>query len=217
MSQESGLLGKLVGGMIRRTVRARFRNVYWRVAPERITQPAIFYANHHGWHDGYLMYHVVKALKAPSVDWITEFDAFPLFRTVGGMRFPKGDVAARAVTMRRTLRMLAAGEKSLILFPEAHLHAGPCLLPFDRFLERAVLSMPHVAAYPVAIRYEMGVHERPEAWISVGNAVTEGFESALEMQLHKLTRSIAEEENFDVLVRGTGDVNERWDMRRMPR
>ena len=118
MKQEEGIIGKIVGGMIRRTVRARLRNLYWSAPKHPIPSPAIFYVNHHGWLDGYLMFHAVTKLGMRSLDWIEEFDTFPLFAKVGGMRFSRGDVIGRANTVRTTIKLMRSEKRSLILFPD---------------------------------------------------------------------------------------------------
>lgn len=221
MTQDEGILGKLVGGMIQRTVRKTFRNVYWQGPARPIEAPAILFANHHGWHDGYLMYHLVKALQIHAVDWIEEFDVFPLFSKVGGMRFPKADSTARAAAIRRTIRLMKDDRRSLVLFAEGKLHRGPELLPFGKALPFLIKNVPNVSLVPVAIRYWQGVHERPEAWIRVGEPVTPGTAETLRTELvgvlSRLDSAIAQEEHFDVLASGTKSVNEKWDMRRIPK
>lgn len=210
-------MGRLVAGMIRRSVRSRFHSVYWRRCPDPIECPVIFYANHHGWMDGYLMFHLVTALGVPCVDWIEEFDAFPLFSYVGGLRFAKGDVAGRARTIRQTIRLMNAGT-SLVLFPEGVLHRPPGILSFGRSLELVSRKVAKASLVPVAIRYELSLHERPEAWLWMGSA--HGFESLpdcedrLRHALELLSAAVSASESFTLLTRGTRDVNERLDMRR---
>lgn len=220
MSQAEGVLGRFVDGMIRRTVRARFRNVYWTPPPSPIEPPAIFVANHHGWHDGYLMYHLVTRLGVRSLDWITEFGAFPLFAKVGGMPFPRDDAAGRAATIRRTIRLMTEERRSLILFAESELHRPPTLFEFGKALETVAKRVPGVTVVPVAIRYDMSIHERPEAIFSVGKPVELGPDLARRTRLAVRTlldevaaKLALEPHAFEVLAPGTPDVNERWDFR----
>ena len=220
MSQENGWLGRAVGSMIRRSVRRRFRNVYWQTDNAALTPPIVFYANHHGWMDGYLMFHLVAKLGLECVDWIEEFDSFPLFASVGGMRFTKGDLFARAKTIRRTILRMRDESRSLVIFPEQTLHRPPDIFPFGRAMEVIASKVPNVKFVPVAIRYVIAMHERPEAWIWVGKA--HEFDSLdicgdrLRAQLTTLNEAIGESNTFDVLAGGTPDVNERFDMRRVP-
>jgi 1-acyl-sn-glycerol-3-phosphate acyltransferase len=217
------LLGRLVDGMIRRSVRRAFRNVYWD-PPRQVVEPAIYVPNHHGWHDGYLMYLALSALrlKGRFHDWIQEYAAFPAFGKVGGMPYPAGDPATRAATIRRTVRYLREG-RSLMLFAEAELHRPPELRPFGRALELLVRQAPDVTVIPVAIRYEMNLHERPEAYLRFGEPVAAGDDLsgrtrlAVWAELDRLAATVAvDPESLPVLHAGTPDVNERWDMRNLP-
>jgi len=213
--QEQGIVGRLVGGMIRRSVRHRFHTVYWQPPKASLTGPVILYANHHGWMDGYLMFHVVTALELESVDWIQEFDSFPLFSRIGGLRFAAGDVSGRAATIRRTIRLMNDDRKSLVIFPEGTLHRPPELLPFGRAMESVARRVPGVRLVPVAIRTELSMHERPEAWIALGEHHAfdslEDCRGRLESQMELVTSS-EKICDFVPLVRGRLDVNERMNI-----
>jgi len=217
MSQEQGLVGKLVGKMIRRSVRTRFHSVYWDpIAPPKA--PAIFYANHHGWMDGYLMFHVVSELDVRCLDWIEEFDSFPLFARIGGMKFDKASPQSRAATIRKTIREMNRGT-SLVIFPEGILHRPPDLLPFGRSLEVIAKKVPNLTMIPVGIHYELSLHERPEAWISLGSAhpfeSLRDCENRVTHQLQTLRSAIAKGQEFPKLVAGTRDINERMSMKKV--
>lgn len=206
--------------MIGNTVRARFRKVYWRKEAEIPPAPVVFCANHHGWHDGYLMFHLVKAVNRPSLDWIAEYDAFPLFRYAGGLPFPPNDVGRRTATLRKTIREMNAG-RSLILFPEVHLHTPPEILEVGKSVELLQKQAPSATFLPVSIVYRMDLHERPEAFMSVGNPVESGpalasrLRERMAVDVERLKRdALLGEQGFEVLVEGTLDVNERWDVRK---
>src|SRR5665213_1220055 len=132
MSQAEGVVGRVVDQMIRRTVRKRFRCVHWIRPASAPQEPCILVPNHHGWHDGYVMYHAVTALNLRTVDWIQEFDAFPLFARVGGLPFPLNDATRRAATIRRTIRLMNAEKRNLLLFAESNLHPPPEVVSFGR-------------------------------------------------------------------------------------
>ncbi len=218
MSQPEGLLGRLVGGMIRRSVKRQFRNVYWSKIDAVLKPPVLFYANHHGWMDGYLMFHIVSTLGLKSLDWIEEFDAFPLFAKVGGMRYAKNDMSGRAITVRKTIRAMREEKRSLVLFAEGILHRPPEIFPLGRSLAVIAEKVPGVTLVPTAIYYEVSLHERPEAWISLGAphpfSSLEDCHSRLTAELEHLKSRIASDAKFDVLAHGTPDVNERMDLRR---
>lgn len=203
--------------MIRRSVRKRFHTVHWIPPKVNLETPCIFVPNHHGWFDGYLMFHVIKTLGIPTLDWIQEFDAFPLFAKIGGMPYPLNDLKRRSATVKRTIRLMKEDNWSLLLFAEAHLHPPPTLLEFGRALEVIAEKVPNAQVIPVGIKYELSLHERPEAFILLGEPV-EGGEKIAERTRdevqHLLDRIPNERDNFEILVKGTLDVNERWDMRR---
>jgi 1-acyl-sn-glycerol-3-phosphate acyltransferase len=220
MSQEEGVLGKFVGGMIRRTVRARFRNVFWNPPRSLPRTPIVFVPNHHGWHDGYLMFHLVTRLGIRCLDWIQEYEAFPGFRYVGGMPFPADDASMRASTMRRTVRLMRNESRSLVLFAEGVLHRPPDILPLGRALETIARRVPDVSILPVAIHYDMSLHERPEAFvrcgvpIALGPGLLDRTREALVTELQQVRDDVARGAPFETLAKGTLDVNERWDVRR---
>ena len=218
MNQEEGIIGKIVGAMIRRTVRTRLRNLYWSPPDLKLKTPVILYANHNGWLDGYLMFHAVTKLGIRALDWIEEFDTFPLFAKVGGMRFTRGDIIGRANTIRATIKLMRSEGRSLVVFPEGVLHRPGDVLPFGRALETVAKKVPNADMIPVAIVYELSMHERPEAWISFGEPHKFGSllqcEEKLMAQLTTLKESIKANEVFEILVSGTPSINERMSMKR---
>jgi 1-acyl-sn-glycerol-3-phosphate acyltransferase len=207
-------VGRLVDAMIRRSVRARFRRVYWN-SPVPPAGPVVLAANHHGWHDGYLAYLALRKLDLPAIVWMEELGAFPLFGRLGALPFPPSDSAARAATLRRTLRLMAHG-RSLLIFPEGELHPAPTLGPFARSLAW-VAERSGAPVVPLGIRYEMGLHERPEAVLQLGPPVEPGADLAGRTRLavsHLLDEAAMRfrhrREELEVLFEGMPDVNERW-------
>ena len=218
MKQEEGVIGKMVGTMIRRTVKSRLRNLYWSPPTTDLKSPVIFYANHHGWLDGYLMFEAITKLDIRCLDWIEEFDSFPLFSKIGGMRFAKGDTIGRANAVRTTIKLMRSEGRSLILFPEGTLHRPPNILPFGRSIEVVAKKVPEVSLVPVAIYYEHSMHERPEAWLSFGEPhkfiSLNNCEQTLRQELESLAVSVGNYDSFQVLAKGTPSVNERMSMKR---
>ncbi|MCU0315091.1 MAG: hypothetical protein MUC92_00700 [Fimbriimonadaceae bacterium] len=215
LPQEEGLIGRMVGAMIRRSVRKGFHNVYWNPPTYPVTPPILFFCTHHGWYDGYLMYHVVTKLQCRSLDWIQEFDAFPLFSKVGGMPYRLGDPLGRAQTIRRTIHLMKNESRSLILFPEGILHYPPEVLPFGdtfAFLKRKV---PRLQLLPVAISYQSSLQERPEAFIRFGQPLS-APDSLCELGREKLQGLLDGLNNdiragtgrFELLAKGTPSINE---------
>lgn len=223
MAQIKGLVGRAVDGMVRRSVRHRFHSVHWVPPAEAVQGPVILTANHHGWHDGHLMYLASTALGIEVVDWIEEYDAFPLFGQIGGLPFPNDRPEIRAATIRKTIRGMREGRFSLILFAEGVLHRPPELLTFGRALETVVKNVPQCQVIPVGIRYEYAKHERPEAFLEFGAPLTYSPEIAYQSRLavkalldRLAVRILFEPETIKKLAEGTPDVNEKWDMRALP-
>lgn len=222
--QIQGWAGRQVDAMIRRSVRKGFHNVLWVPPKLPIPEPAVFVPNHHGWHDGYVMYLALAQLGLKGYrDWIAEYDAFPLFGRIGGMPFPPGDPARRATTIRQTIRLMREEELSLMLFAEGTLHRPPGLLPFGKSLELVAGKVEKATVIPVAIRYELALHERPECFIVFGDPVERGPDLARRTRLEVAAlldtlaaRRVTDPEAFRVLHAGTKDVNERMDMRNLP-
>lgn len=156
-------------------------------------------------------------------DWIQEYDTFPLFGQIGGMPFPADDPARRAATIRQSIRYMQDERHSLLLFAEGVLHRPPQLLPFGKSLDMLVKRVPNVTVYPVGIRYELAMHERPECFIRFGSPIEAGPEFAqrtrlaVAAQLDRIAVDrITAPETFELLHKGTADVNERWDLRDLP-
>jgi 1-acyl-sn-glycerol-3-phosphate acyltransferase len=220
-NQTAGIAGTVVDKMIRRSVRKNFHGVWWAGPSEPIPEPCIFVPNHHGWFDGYLMYHAVTKLSRPSLCWIAEFDAFPLFRHIGGLPFSPQRPLERAATIRTTIRRMRDEKMNLLLFAEGVLHRPPEVLTFRKSLDLVYKQVPEASVVPVAIRYEMSMHERPEAFLLFGQPVaakdTTPEKTRLQVKglLDRCAHQISfERENFLPLAQGTQDVNERWDMRK---
>jgi 1-acyl-sn-glycerol-3-phosphate acyltransferase len=163
------------------------------------------------------MFHVVSKLGLNSLDWIEEFDSFPLFSKVGGMRFARGDAMGRASVIRKTIRLMREEKRSLVIFPEGVLHRPPSIEELGRSLEIVARKVPGVAMVPTAIYYEMSIHERPEAWIRLGNP--HEFNSLADCRerltncLDEVVRSVKEQKEYPILFEGTRDVNERFSLR----
>lgn len=213
----------MVGGMIRRTVRQRFHTVFWKPPVGPLPEaPVIFCANHHGWHDGYLMFHLITRLGYRSLDWIQEYHAFPLFRTVGGMPFPSDDPAVRAKTLRTTVRLMKEEKRSLVLFPEGVLHRPSDILPLGKSLQWVSQKVPSAVILPVGIVYAMHEHERPMAYLALGEPRPgpvedlEAVRQEMTWLLDRMQTEIAQPGVYSTLVEGTKDVNERWGRKKRP-
>ncbi len=217
LNQCEGIGGRLVDFMIRGSVRRDFRGVYWTPPAAPVPEPCILVANHHGWHDGYVLYLAATKLRLPFVMWVAEYRSFPLFGKAGAIDFDPARQEVRVAAMRRTIRLLSRKERNLILFPEGTLHRPPDLLPFERSLEFLCRKVANVTVVPVGIHYELSMHERPECHIAFGSPMAPGADvlkqsrEAVEDLLESTRKRLKDESRaFELLHRGTLDVNERW-------
>ena len=223
-SQAQGFIGSAVDRMIRRDLRRSFHTIGWVPPATEIPSPAIFVPNHHGWHDGYLMYVALTRLGIPFVDWIAEYDSFPFFGKVGGMPFPPNDSVRRAATIKKTIRLMRQDSMSLLLFAERDLHRPPMVAKLGESLEFMSKHGEPKAIVPVAIRYEMGMHQRPEAYVEFGTPVEPGLrlghrtKHAIAGNLDRLISRIRyEPDTLSCLQEGTLDISERWDFAKLVR
>lgn len=216
--QEEGFIGRMVGGMIRRTLKQQFHTVYWKPPDPVPAGPVIFTCSHTMWHDGYLMFKAVTELGLQTLDWIAEFDAFPLFRKVGGLPYPPNDPARRAATLRESIRLMNAEKRSLILFSDGNLRRPHEEWHVGRAVEVVAKHVPEATILPVAIRAEVSLHQRPVAYLCFGQPLARG-ENLKERAKEEISVMLKPDDNaaWQLLMTGTLDVNERMDMRKAPR
>lgn len=212
MKQEQGPVGVAIGSYIRFLVKNRFRAVYW-TGPKSVTAPTVFVTNHHGWFDGFLMYLLVKRLGVVTIDWMQEFDQFPLFRTIGVLPFPADDPARRMQTIRETVRKMKEENVSLLFFAGGNLTRPTTEVPSstEHSLKQLRKLVGNVTFTPVCIQYEMSLHERPEAIIRLGSATTDP--AVATHQLGELLQMPFEPEALvlasEILIAGKADASDR--------
>lgn len=216
--QIRGPLGGLVRKMIDSSLKKGFRHLLWTPPAEPLPPQIILVANHHGWFDGYAAFALLERLDRPFLDWIAEYDSFPLFGHVGGMPFPPHDPAARTATVRRTIRLMREEGVSLLLFAEGVLHEGPDLLPFGRSLDLVAAKVPDARVIPCALVYAMGIHQLPECRLRLGEPVLPGADLAARTRAEVARLLDLERENpsTELLLKGTRDVNERMKFPKFP-
>lgn len=216
------MIAPLVRRLMLRSLRTAFYQVVWMgPAPELPPgRPVIAYANHHYFHDGYLMWLLLERLvHRPGITWMADWDRFPFFAPTGALPFPPGDAGRRAETIRRTRRRLAEHpETVLVLFPEGRLHdADDGVDAFDgAALQRlAGVLAPELVWWPVAIRLVWQKSSRPVALLAGGpyHAAMDGagrqrLEDLLERQLTGISTG-----DGHVLLRSAASPQERWDFR----
>jgi len=117
---------------------------------------------------------------------------------------------------------------SLVQFADGILRPEGDAWEVGEALDLVLKKVPNVTVVPVAIVYRMGVHERPVAAIVherpvaaiwTGEPMTPGAHlrgrthTAVEILAREAHLFLRRPEQSHLLVRGTPDVNERWDFR----
>jgi 1-acyl-sn-glycerol-3-phosphate acyltransferase len=173
------------------------------------------------------MFLAVSRLQIRSLDWIAEFDAFPLFRKVGGLPFPPSDPARRTATIRETLRLMREEGRSLIVFADGTLRRPGEPWEVGRAVELTAGCRPGVLVVPVSIVYDISIHQRPEAFLAFGVPIDPDQHRGkgelcreAKRRILALTEeshgSLGQESRWEVLQNCLLDVNERFDMRKAP-
>ena len=225
---------RLARGIIGRSLRQDLRRVVWLGPPPRERVPAgapvVLYANHHYFHDSYLLWHLTeRVLDRRFRVWMEAWERAPLFGPIGALPFPSGDARTRAATLRRTARQMADDPATaLVLYPEAHL--GPPdagLQPFSPdLLPRLARVFPADTQWcPVGVRITWWGEERPTAILTAGpvHPAPDGHEAD---RLNALLRQLsachpakntapALPPNTSLLLDGAPADSERWDLSRL--
>jgi hypothetical protein len=159
------------------SLRSAFRRAVW-AAPELADpapgRPLVVYANHHVYHDSFLLWHLLtRGLGRPMVVWMADWERAPIFGPIGALPFPDDDARARAGTIRETARRMTADPRTaLYVYPEGHMHPPEeGLLPFKADLPRLARLLPPATAFvPVGIRTSWWGQSRPTAILGGGEA-----------------------------------------------
>jgi 1-acyl-sn-glycerol-3-phosphate acyltransferase len=211
---------------IRRDLAGSLRRVVWvgsgppaDPAPGR---PLVLYANHHVFHDSYLLWHLLtQTLRRPFVVWMEAWDRAPLFSPLGALPFPADDAAARVRTLRETARRMAADPRTaLLLYPEGGMRPPEAGIgPFRADLPRLARLLPVDAAWcPAGVRMTWWGESRPTALLHLGAAhgAPDGAEPGrLAAALARLDGARPEDlaaGRAALLLDGAVGAEERWDL-----
>ena len=207
------------------SLRAAFRRAVWAapaLADPAPGRPLVVYANHHVYHDSFLLWHLLtRGLGRPMVVWMERWEQAPLFGPIGALPFPDGDARARAATIRETVRRMTVDPRTaLYVYPEGTMHPPEDgLLPFKADLPRLARLLPSTAAFvPLGIRSSWWGESRPTAILGAGDAhgPPDGTEHArLAAVLARLdTLRPADVASGDAIpvFDGLSGPDERWDL-----
>ena len=205
---------------MRRDLEKTFRRVVWVGDLPKLPddRPVVLYANHHFFHDGYLLWWLSRWLGRPPLIWMAERDRFPFFGPAGALSFPADDARARLRTLRATARLLEREpERILLYFPEGTLSppdAGVQPWLPDVFARLDRILPPH-AWWPVALHVTWWGEDRPTALLTGGPLHDEatGREREQLTALLRTLRATDPDSDHHLLLDGTRSPAERWDFR----
>ena len=209
----------LVEHLMISSLRKAFRRICWTgpIPDFDENRPVICYANHHTFHDGYLLWLVSKKLLQRDVIlWMEDWDRFPFFAAVGARPFPLDDTSQRIKTIRRTSQHLKTSPRTtLIYFPEGKLHPPEeGILPFPpSAMPRMSRVLPDAHWWPIAMHMTTLGDAHPSLFIT-GNSP---HQEADGNERDRLTASLASlraktHPCSQVLLEGTYSPDESWDM-----
>lgn len=201
-----------------RALRKAFRGVYWSGSASDFPamQPVVFFANHHSFFDGHLLWLLVhRTLGRSATIWMQELDRFPFFASGGVLPFPSADARGRAATIYRTRQRFDHDpEHALIFFPEGRLHPREeGILDLDeQRLARMAHILPRALWCPAAIHISWRDSDRPDAFLATGKPAPHPrgvVADQMRALLADLTvRSLSP---MPCILRGRPGLNERWD------
>ena len=226
-----GLGARLARRFAERTMasalRDAFRRVVWVGEPPAPApgRPLVLYANHHVYHDSFLLWHLVtRTLGRPAFVWMEKWETAPFFGAIGALPFPTDDARARVRAIRAVAaRMRADARTALYLYPEGTMgppEAG--LAPFQTDFARLARLLPDDAAWwPVAVSTSWWGENLPTALLAAGppHDAPDGAErDRLADALGRLAQARPGDVaagRAHVLSEGRRGPDERWDLRRL--
>jgi 1-acyl-sn-glycerol-3-phosphate acyltransferase len=152
------------------------------------SRPTIALLNHSAWWDPIIALHLSHDLFRRDGYGImqgSQLERYPFFQRIGCF----GATAAtlqetRAVAALATTLLRERSNRTLWLFPQGELLPARTTIRFRSGAARIALGTPHVLVVPVALRYEMRHHQRPEIHVRVGESIEPGGESPATLTQH---------------------------------
>lgn len=225
-----------IEALIYRTlVRPALRGMFQRIAlyapepPPAPDLPTIIYANHPSWWDGYMPFFLCDELWH-SAGYIMmeqpQLARYSFFRYCGAFSVDRHDPREGLRSVVYAAQLLRAGPgRTLWIFPQGE------ITPNDRRPLRTFAGTAHIAiraapvrCIPMALRYEFGLEQRPEALIRLGPSLEVergGGSKALHQELDRrllveldqlradaISGATAE---YRTVLRGRDSINVAWD------
>lgn len=196
-------------------------------------RPLLIIANHSSWWDAVMP--ILLSLDKYNHDAYgimeeRQLRRYGFFRKLGMFSIDRENFRSAKRSLDYAAELLRETDRVLWLFPQGE------IVPNDRRPIHCYSGTAHLiqrigtcAIVPVAFRYELLREERPIALVSVGEIeevaandgrtipqLTEHITALLTAQADRLRDDFCREqlEEFDVILRGKGSINNRWDKAR---
>ena len=212
---------------MRRAIHDAFRRVVWlgQVADPAPGRPLVLYANHHVYHDSFLLWELLtQTLRRPAFVWMEKWHTAPFFGAIGALPFPTDDARTRVRSVRAVANRMAADPRAaLYLYPEGTMRPPEAgLAPFQTDFARLARLLPDDAAWwPVAVGTSWWGESRPTAILAPGEPhdapdgrERERLQTAL-ARLRDVRPRDVDAGRACVLSDGAGGPDERWDLGRL--
>ncbi len=189
--------------------------------------PAIMYANHSNWWDGFIAYLLTNRLLKKD-DYlmmdIEQMKKYSFFKYIGAFSVDRNVPTEALRSLNYAAELLINSDKHMWIFPQGE------MLPQDRRplkfytgIAKIAEKIGNVNFVPVCLRYEFQMEQRPEVFISIGKPeitsgnisgnLTELLRSALESQLDKLKEDVTSGTTsaFKTIFTGKNSRNKTFD------
>src|SRR2546425_12368419 len=168
---------RLVWELIERSFRKYFDGVYFRMRgtytdEQRATLPMLICANHSSWWDGYVIALVERLLNVDGYLMVEEaqLSRYFFFAWIGCFSVNRQDARSALQSLQYAIKLLKEGPGRMVwLFPQGEISPND-RRPLVFFTGAAYIARATYPAllYPLAIRIEYLVEQRPALFISLG-------------------------------------------------
>jgi chlorobactene lauroyltransferase len=193
------------------------------------SQPIICYGNHSCWWDGLIEYFLAYKVVDADVFLMMEekqLQRYRFFRRVGAFSVDRSSPRDALRSVRYAARLFDRPNRILWIYPQGgmmpndtrplHFHRGAATI--------AALAGKPVQCVPVVHRYEFLLHQRPDAFVLIGEPITaqppvdnrrltEELQSTATSLLDKLRMDISCDtlDEYRTILQGAISTNERYD------
>ncbi|MBA3469871.1 MAG: 1-acyl-sn-glycerol-3-phosphate acyltransferase [Herpetosiphonaceae bacterium] len=174
-------------GLVRPALRSTFKRILLDAGPADSvlagSDPVLCYVTHTSWWDGYLAFELFRQVY-PRQHFLMMEEAqlrrYFFFRWCGCFSVDRADAREAVRSLRYAARLLATRARPLVwLFPQGLIRpADQRPLELYRGAAEIATRAAGVWCVPIALRYEFGPEQRPDALIAVGDPLWVGQSAA---------------------------------------